>query len=184
MSLFQCQLLSYAWKVQFWKYILFRKIIFRYFNFNNNVLSAENNWVWRASPVLRTRLKTKQIWYLQQKEITMKFVPTPCSELKFIATAATGSRQSCKNFVSCVNFSRTKLMIMMHLHCFIAGKNSHHFQYVKFFCPKIGSCNFFSHKFQVCPCFPVINFSWAYSNQLLPTGFWKLGINFKFQTFF
>ena len=35
-------------------------------------------------------------------------------------------------------------MIMMHLHCFIAGKNSHstRFQCEKFFCPKIGSCNF------------------------------------------
>ena len=29
----------------------------------------------------------------------------------------------------------------------------------------------------------IINFSWAYSSQLLP-GFWKLGINFQFQTSF
>ena len=32
---------------------------------------------------------------------------------------------------------------MMHIRCFIAGENSHHFQCVKFCCPKIGLYEFF-----------------------------------------
>ena len=133
--------------VQFGEYILVNKIIFRYLNFNYNMLSAQNNWVGRANSVMRTRLKTKQIWTKNYNEIC----PNPVVRVEICRDRR--NRQSCKNFVSCVNFSRIKLMIMLHIRCFIASENSHDFQYIKLFCPKIGMCKFFLTNFMSAHAF-------------------------------
>ena len=55
------------------------------------------------------------------------------------------------HILSNFNKKRAKLLIMMHFRSFSLTKKSQftRFQCVKFFCLKIGSCNFFD-KFQVC----------------------------------
>ena len=93
--------------------------------------------------------------------ITFSYYCQSCPILRLLCPHTSESPTYCKSLPSfyfltfekadCAIFPQlvgTKLLMMMHLRCFIAGENSHNlqftrFQCVKFLCPKIGSCNFF-----------------------------------------